>query len=95
MPKIQQLHEYLQEEDINLKLLTLSYASVSLKQYMLKNNYTFPVAKVDDDFVKGFGVDGHPSYYLIPPEGKVVKILFELDLIHSIENLTGFDLELE
>jgi thiol-disulfide isomerase/thioredoxin len=95
MPKIQQLHEYLQAENVQLKLLTLSYASVSLQQFMLKNNYTFPVAKVDDDFVEAFGVDGYPSYYLITPEGKVVEILFELDLIKSIENLTGFDLEFE
>ena len=68
--------EFNKNPNSKIKFYTFSYASQKLKEFMTKNNYTFPVAEIDKETTKLFKVSGYPTKILISPDNKYLKIPF-------------------
>lgn len=87
LPDLQEFFvENSQNTDSNLKIFTFSFRSQNLLSFMTANEYTFPVAEVDDQIVDAFHVSGYPTKILITPEGNYLKIPFGTDWVMYIKN---------
>lgn len=92
MPKIQNLSEKVEKYDNDIMLITLSYSSNNLNNFMKDNNYTFPVAEIDDRIVRLLTVESYPTKILKTPQGKYLKIPFDTDFIKFVSNYTNIEL---
>ena len=69
-----------------LKIYTFSFASQNLSSFMDKNRYNFPVSEIDKQANDAFEVTSYPTKILITPEGKYLKIPFNVDWRMYIKN---------
>ncbi len=74
LPHLQQAFDSNDPKTTGLEILSLSFRSSDLGSFMKKNDYTFPVAEVNEDAIKGFQVLGYPTHVLVTPGGHFVTI---------------------
>jgi thiol-disulfide isomerase/thioredoxin len=83
-PCVQQLPEiqsfYIKNKNV-IDVITVASRSKNLKNFMEKNQYTFPVASVEE--VEGFDINSFPTKLLISPDGNYV-------LVPNAENWVDF-----
>lgn len=70
----------------NLKIVTFSYSSQNLADFLQKNQYTFPVSEIDDQIKNQFGINSFPTKILISPEGNYIVIPFGVDWKMYVKN---------
>lgn len=73
-------------ENTKLKVYSFSCGSTNLNEFMIKNNYTFPVTEVDQEFAGKFYVSSFPTKILITPDNKYIKIPFGVDWHEYVKN---------
>ncbi len=83
--------EYNKNSDSKIKFYTFSYHSKNLKEFMNKNNYTFPVAEINDQVTTLFKVSGYPTKILISPDNKYLKIPFGVNWKEYMKNYSLVD----
>jgi thiol-disulfide isomerase/thioredoxin len=69
-----------------IRICTFSYFSTNLKEFMTKNKYMFPVAEVNDEITKPFGVNSYPTKLLVSPDNKYLVIPFNVDWEEYMRN---------
>ncbi|MFT7299502.1 MAG: thiol-disulfide isomerase/thioredoxin, partial [Sphingobacteriales bacterium] len=75
-----------------IKLISYSYQSSNLEEFMAKNEYTFPVLELNKQEREMMPVNSWPTLLLVSPAGKYLKInwsLYSQDLEGMIFNITG------
>ncbi|MCX6237352.1 MAG: TlpA disulfide reductase family protein [Bacteroidia bacterium] len=75
-----------QDTNSILKIYTFSYSSQNLSLFMTENQYTFPVSEIDKQVNDAFEVTSYPTKILITPQGKYLKIPFNVDWKMYIRN---------
>jgi len=89
LPKLQSFYrDSLSAYNNQLNIITFSSDSNNLKEFMKKNNYSFPVAEIDKNLVKRLDIYGFPTKFLINPEGKYVVIPFNSNWIDYVRNFS-------
>ncbi len=87
LPELDKVAEtYNKDVNSNIKVYTFSYHSQNLGEFMSKNNYTFPVAEIDEKINKSFNVTGYPTKILISPNNKYLKIPFNVNWKQYLRN---------
>ena len=69
-----------------IRIRTFSYFSTNLKEFMQKNNYTFPVAEVTHAVTTPFGVNSYPTKLLVSPDNKYLIIPFNVNWEEYMRN---------
>ena len=83
---LQQLRQKIPADQLNIVTLSIDRRVESVKDYMEKNQYTFPVVMMTPELAKAIGKRrGVPELYVINPQGKVIQkdygLMVDLDLI--------------
>lgn len=87
LPELQTFYiENNQGNNSELEIYTFSYASKELSKFMIDNNYTFPVSEISKDINNSFHIMSYPTKILITPDGKYLKIPFNVDWKMYIKN---------
>lgn len=76
------------KDNDNLKVYTFSYQSNSLKAFMDKNNYSFPVSEIDKVVKERLHISSFPTKILISPNGNYFEIPFGEDWTMYVKNYT-------
>lgn len=77
LPNVQKFYEETQGDSTsNIKMLTLSYNSTNVRNFMAQNEYTFPVAEVDHFETNVLNVYYYPTRFLVTPAGNLIRIPF-------------------
>ena len=73
MPSIQKLHEKMQDRDFIILAVSIGEKENAVKNFIEKNNYTFPVLlDPDNQAAQDYDISGIPTTLLVDKEGKVV-----------------------
>ena len=88
LPKLQSFFIANRGND-KLKIYTFSYGSRSLKGFMKKKNYSFPVSEIDKEVKELLHITGFPTKILISPDGNYFEIPFGKDWRMYLKNYTG------
>lgn len=75
-----------------IKLISYSYQSTNLEEFMAKNEYTFPVLELNKQERDLMPVNSWPTLLLVSPSGNYLKIQwspYKQDLELMIYNITG------
>lgn len=83
---LQQLRQKIPADQLNIVTISIDRRVESVKDYMEKNQYTFPVVMMTPELAKAIGKRrGVPELYVINPQGKVIQkdygLMVDLDLI--------------
>jgi thiol-disulfide isomerase/thioredoxin len=83
---LQQLRQKIPADQLNIVTISIDRRVESVKDYMGKNQYTFPVVMMTPELAKAIGKRrGVPELYVISPQGKVIQkdygLMVDLDLI--------------
>jgi thiol-disulfide isomerase/thioredoxin len=71
---LQQLREKLPAEHLNIVTISIDRRAESAKDYMERNQYTFPVVMMTPELSKAIGKRrGVPELYVINPQGRVIQ----------------------
>ena len=88
LPRFQAFYnEFARTKQQDLVVLTVACHDQEqrVRDFMTKNNYNFPVAMVDEPFIKQFRVDGYPTKVLITPQGNRMKIPFNTNWVERVK----------
>lgn len=73
-PKLDRLHRDLAEEDFQvIGVAVYSGSREDVKEFLEDHSVTYPMVMGNEDLVEEFGVIGFPSYFLVGPDGTVVR----------------------
>ena len=83
---LQQLRQKIPADQLNIVTISIDRRVESVKDYMEKNQYTFPVVMMTPELAKAIGKRrGVPELYVISPQGRVIQkdygLMVDLDLI--------------
>ncbi len=83
---LQQLRQKIPADQLNIVTISIDRRVESVKDYMEKNQYTFPAVMMTPELAKAIGKRrGVPELYVINPQGKVIQkdygLMVDLDLI--------------
>lgn len=83
---LQQLRKKIPADQLNIVTISIDRRVELVKEYMEKNQYTFPVVMMTPELAKAIGKRrGVPELYVINPQGKVIQkdygLMVDLDLI--------------
>lgn len=83
---IQQLRQKIPADQLNIVTISIDRRIEAVKEYMEKNQYTFPVVMMTPELARAIGKRrGVPELYVINPQGKVIQkdygLMVDLDLI--------------
>jgi thiol-disulfide isomerase/thioredoxin len=71
---LQQLRQKVPAEQLNIVTISIDRRAESAKDYMEKNQYTFPVVMMTPELSKAIGKRrGVPEVYVINPQGRVIQ----------------------
>jgi thiol-disulfide isomerase/thioredoxin len=71
---LQQLRQKVPAEQLNIVTISIDRRAESAKDYMEKNQYTFPVVMMTPELSKAIGKRrGVPELYVINPQGRVIQ----------------------
>jgi thiol-disulfide isomerase/thioredoxin len=75
MPHLQQIHEEFAEKDVRVIALSVDRAGpATVKTFIAKHKYTFPVAMADANLVRAYGgVPSIPTTFIIAPDGSIAE----------------------
>jgi thiol-disulfide isomerase/thioredoxin len=89
LPNLQKFYEEtLQDSNCAIKILTLSYSSTNVKEFLNEHNYTFPVAEIDRYETGILNVYYYPTRFLITPTGNLIRIPFAYSWTELVRNFT-------
>lgn len=74
-----------------VRIRTFSYMSNQLKEFLSKNNYTFPVAEVGQEVTQPFGINSFPTKLLVSPDNKYLIIPFNVNWEEYMRNYILFE----
>jgi thiol-disulfide isomerase/thioredoxin len=93
LPEIEMFYQKIKNNPkYNLDLFTLSYYSTNLKNFITKNNYSFPVSEISDEIKNKLGVSSYPTKYLLNPGRKYLEIPYG-NWQEFIKNYTLIDIK--
>jgi thiol-disulfide isomerase/thioredoxin len=76
---LQQLRQKVPADQLNIVTISIDRRAESVKDYMQKNQYTFPVVMMTPELSKAIGKrKGVPEVYVINPQGQVIQKDFGL-----------------
>ena len=83
---LQQLRQKAPAEQLNIVTISIDRRVESVKDYMERNQYTFPVVMMTPELAKAIGRRrGVPELYVVNPQGRVIQkdfgLMVDLDLI--------------
>jgi thiol-disulfide isomerase/thioredoxin len=83
---IQQLRQKIPADQLNIVAISIDRRIEPVKDYMERNQYTFPVVMMTPELAKAIGRRrGVPELYVVNPQGQVIQkdfgLMVELDLI--------------
>ena len=83
---LQQLRQNVPAEQLNIVTISIDRRVESVKDYMERNQYTFPVVMMTPELAKAIGRRrGVPELYVVNPQGRVIQkdfgLMVDLDLI--------------
>jgi thiol-disulfide isomerase/thioredoxin len=71
---LQQLRQKVPADQLNIVTLSIDRSSGTVKDYLEKNQYTFPVVMMTPELSKAIGKRrGVPEVYVINPQGRVIQ----------------------
>jgi thiol-disulfide isomerase/thioredoxin len=71
---LEQLREKVPAEQLNIVTISVDRRAESVKDYMERNQYTFPVVMMTPELSKAIGKRrGVPEIYVINPQGRVIQ----------------------
>ncbi len=71
---LQQLRQKVPAEQLNIVTLSIDRGPEVVKDYLQKNQYTFPVVMMTPELAKAIGKRrGVPELYVINPQGRVIQ----------------------
>jgi len=91
MPHLQKIHETYADQDVRVIALSVDRAGpATVKAFIAKNKYTFPVAMADANLVRAYGgVPSIPTTFIIAPDGsiaeKMVGVHSEADYLAAVK----------
>jgi len=82
---LQQLRQKVPAEQLNIVTISIDRRAESVKDYMDRNQYTFPVVMMTPELAKAIGRRrGVPELYVVNPQGRVIQkdfgLMVDLDL---------------
>ncbi|MCU4163769.1 TlpA family protein disulfide reductase [Carboxylicivirga caseinilyticus] len=87
LPAIQEFYDKSKKTNSSkIQVLTFSYDSQRLNEFMQENEYTFPVFEVNNEVIKAFNITHYPTKLLITPQGKYLEIPSKVDWENYIKN---------
>ncbi|MCL3779603.1 TlpA family protein disulfide reductase [Prolixibacteraceae bacterium JC049] len=87
LPEIQKYYESNEKkQQSKVHVLTFSYGSRKLAEFMKMKKYTFPVVEVNNEVIKAFHITSYPTKILITPEGKYLTLPYRVDWKKYIKN---------
>jgi thiol-disulfide isomerase/thioredoxin len=83
---LEQLRQKFSAEQLNIVTISIDRRAESVKDYMERNQYTFPVVMMTPELSKAIGRRrGVPELYVVNPQGRVIQkdfgLMVDLDLI--------------
>ena len=83
---LQQLRQKFPAEQLNIVTISIDRSVEPVKDYMERNQYTFPVVMMTPELSKAIGRRrGVPELYVVNPQGRVIQkdfgLMVDLDLI--------------
>jgi AhpC/TSA family. len=83
---LQQLRQKFPAEQLNIVTISIDRSVEPVKDYMERNQYTFPVVMMTPELSKAIGRSGGvPELYVVNPQGRVIQkdfgLMVDLDLI--------------
>jgi thiol-disulfide isomerase/thioredoxin len=83
---LEQLRQKFSAEQLNIVTISIDRRAESVKDYMERNQYTFPVVMMTPELAKVIGRRrGVPELYVVNPQGQVIQkdfgLMVDLDLI--------------
>ena len=83
---LQQLRQSAPAEQLNMVTISIDRRVESVKDYMERNQYTFPVVMMTPELSKAIGRRrGVPELYVVNPQGRVIQkdfgLMVDLDII--------------
>ena len=82
---LQQLRQKVPADQLNIVTISVDRRVEPVKDYMERNQYTFPVVMMTPELTKAIGrMRGVPELYVVNPQGQVIQkdygLMVELDL---------------
>ena len=83
---IQQLRQKIPADQLNIVTISIDRRVESVKDYIERNQYTFPVVMMTPELAKAIGKRrGVPELYVVNPQGRVIQkdfgLMVDLDLM--------------
>jgi len=89
LPDLQTYYtENIRKKNTNLRIVTFSFGSQKLKEFMTDNKYSFPVIEIDKQTTELFDISGYPTKILVTPNGTYITIPFGTDWRVYVRNYT-------
>lgn len=89
LPDLQSYYmENVTNKNSNLRIVTFSFGSQNLKEFMSDNEYSFPVIEIDEQTTELFDISGYPTKIIVTPQGTYLTIPFGTDWKMYIRNFT-------
>lgn len=89
LPDLQSYYsENISKKNSNLRIVTFSFGSHKLKEFMTDNKYSFPVIEIDKQTTELFDISGYPTKILVTPNGTYLTIPFGTDWRMYVRNYT-------
>lgn len=90
---MQQLRQKVPAEQLNIVTISIDRRAESVKDYMEKNQYSFPVVMMTPELSKAIGKRrGVPELYVINPQGRVIQkdygLMVDLDFLDLARHAT-------
>lgn len=90
---LQQLRQKVPAEQLNIVTISIDRRAESVKDYMEKNQYSFPVVMMTPELSKAIGKRrGVPELYVIDPQGRVIQkdfgLMVDLDFFDLARHAT-------
>jgi len=92
LPHLEKIYKNAAEEfNGKLEIMTFSYNSHQLQEFMDKNNYSFPVTEVPSSLVSEMKINTYPSKILILPDGRFIRLPLGIDWVRLLQNILSLD----
>lgn len=86
LPKLQKVYDSNDSDKSGMDIVTFSYRSVQLPEFMASRKFTFPVAEIDEETNNAFKIFGYPTRLLISPQGKYLSLPYHSDWQKHVKN---------
>jgi len=92
LPHLEKIYQNAAEEfNGKLHIMTFSYNSRQLPEFMAENKYTFPVTEVPTALVSELKIQSYPSKILIMPNGSFLRLPLGVDWVRLVQNILTVD----